>query len=63
MSNKRRLYLLSKSLDAKTRILGFTLNEFILAISLALFFVLLGKLILAMFLFVMTVVLIKLIIA
>ncbi|WP_280124273.1 hypothetical protein [Coxiella endosymbiont of Ornithodoros amblus] len=54
---------MSKSLDAKTRILGFTLNEFILAISLALFFVLLGKLILAMFLFVMTVVLIKLIIA
>lgn len=43
MSDKRSLYLVPSSLDAPTRIIGLTLDEFVPTFSLAVFFFILGE--------------------
>lgn len=59
MSNKRGLYLVPKTLDAQARVLGLPLDEFIPSIFFAVFFFLLGKVVLSIAIPVITVVLIK----
>ena len=48
MSSKRSLYVVPKTLDAPTRLVGLPLDEFIPAIALAGFFFVMGRLLLAL---------------
>lgn len=56
MSSKRSLYLISKTLDAPVRVLGLSLDEFIPACFFAVFFFLLGKVVLSIAIPILTVV-------
>ncbi len=59
MSEKRTLYLVAKTLDAESRILGLPWDEFIPSFFFAVFFFLLGKVVLSIALPLATVVLLK----
>lgn len=59
MINKRGLYLVPRTLDEPIRILGLPLDEFIPTCALAIFFFMLGKVILTISMPVLTVVGIK----
>ena len=59
MSQTRALYLVPKTLDAQTRLLGLPLDECIPSLSLAVFFFALDKVMLSISLPVLAVILIK----
>lgn len=58
-NNKRSLYLVPKTLDVPSRILGLPIDEFIVGLFFAVFFFLLGKMIWSMIIPTVVVVLIK----
>ena len=60
MSSKRSLYLVPKTLDAPTRMLGLPLDEFVPALVLGGFFFFVGKVLLCIALPIVAVVVVKL---